>query len=264
MKPYLDLLADVLSNGSYREDRTKVGAYSVFGRQIRFNLAKGFPLLTTKKLRLKSIIHELLWFLAGDTNIQYLNDNGVHIWDAWADRNGDVKNIYGKMWRSWPAYPNDPIDQISGLIDGLMTDPYSRRHIVTAWNPAMIPVTALPSCHCFSQFFIDDGYVSCQLYQRSGDIFLGVPFNIASYALLTMMIAQVTGNEPGEFVHTFGDLHLYANHISQAEEQTSRNPKPLPTMAINPGVRDIFSFRYGDFSLSGYDPHPHIKAEVAV
>jgi thymidylate synthase len=264
MKQYLDLLADVLANGSYRKERTGTGAYSVFGRQVRYNLADGFPLLTTKKLHLKSIIHELLWFLSGDTNIKYLNDNDVHIWDKWADSNGDLGQTYGKMWRSWPAHPNVSVDQIKNVVDSLAIDPYSRRHIVTAWNPATIPDAALPPCHCFFQFFTDDGYLSCQLYQRSGDIFLGVPFNIASYALLTMMVAQVTGYEPGEFIHTFGDLHLYANHVGQAEEQVSRTPGPLPKMAINPGVLVLSHFKYEDFTLESYNPQPHIKADVAV
>jgi thymidylate synthase len=264
MRQYLDLLNDVFLHGSYRLDRTGVGAYSVFGRQIRYDLTDGFPILTTKKLHLKSIIHELLWFLSGDTNIRYLNDNDVHIWDSWAQPNGSLGPVYGASWRSWPAYPNDPIDQISALVDGLKADPHSRRHVVTAWNPATIPNAALPACHCLFQFFVDEGKLSCQLYQRSGDIFLGVPFNIASYALLTMMIAQVTDLRLGEFIHTFGDLHLYSNHIEQYREQITRTPRKLPKMAINPEVHDIFSFKYGDFKLLGYNPHPHIHGDVAV
>jgi len=264
MKQYLDLLAEVLAKGDYRKDRTGVGAYSVFGSQAVFDLTDGFPLLTTKRLHLKSIIHELLWMLAGDTNIKYLNDNAVHIWNEWADKNGDLGPVYGASWRRWPAYPHEPIDQISNLIDGLIRDPYSRRHIVTAWNPATLPNAALPACHMSTQFFVSNGTLSSKLYQRSGDIFLGVPFNIASYSLLTMMVAQVTGLRPGKFIHSFGDLHLYANHIDQAKKQLSRTPRPLPTMTLNPEVRSIFDFKYEDFTLSNYNPHPHVKAEVAV
>ncbi|HKJ60506.1 MAG TPA: thymidylate synthase, partial [Hyphomicrobiales bacterium] len=244
--------------------RTGTGTLSVFGYQMRFDLADGFPLLTTKKLHVKSIIHELLWFLSGDTNIAYLKENGVSIWDEWADENGDLGPVYGKQWRSWPAPGGGSIDQIAQLIEGIKRDPYSRRHIVTAWNPAEIGEMALPPCHCLFQFHVAGGRLSCQLYQRSADIFLGVPFNIASYALLTMMVAQVTELEPGDFIHTFGDAHLYLNHLEQAERQLSREPLPLPRMIINPDVASIFDFVYDDFRLEGYEAHPHIKAEVAV
>jgi thymidylate synthase len=264
MKQYLDLLAEVLADGSYRKDRTGVGAYSIFGRQVRFNLADGFPLLTTKKPHLKSIIIELLWFLSGETNTKYLEDNGVKIWRPWQDENGNVNKLYGVQWRRWSSYVGEDIDQISILIDQLKVNPFSRRHVVSAWNVSDLPDMPLAPCHMTMQFFISGGKLSCQLYQRSGDIFLGVPFNIASYALLTMMVAQVTGYEPGDFVHTFGDLHLYANHVEQAKTQISRTPRPLPRMTINPDVRDIFSFKYEDFTLSDYNPHPHIKADVAV
>jgi thymidylate synthase len=264
MKQYLDLLRLVRNDGVKRSDRTGVGTLGVFGHQMRFDLEAGFPLLTTKKLHLRSIIHELLWFLSGDTNIRYLRENGVSIWDDWADGNGELGPVYGKQWRSWAAPDGRSIDQIAGLIEGLKTNPYSRRHIVSAWNPADVDDMALPPCHCLFQFHVAEGRLSCQLYQRSADIFLGVPFNIASYALLTMMAAQVTGNRPGDFVHTFGDAHLYLNHLEQADRQLSREPRPLPRMVINSDVRSIFDFVYDDFKLEAYEPHPHIKAEVAV
>lgn len=264
MQQYLDLMRRVRTTGVRTKDRTGVGTLSIFGHQMRFDLAEGFPLVTTKKLHLKSIIHELLWFLSGDTNIRYLNEHGVTIWDEWADENGDLGPVYGHQWRSWPARDGGTIDQIAHVIESIRTDPHSRRHIVTAWNPADINAMALPPCHCLFQFHVAEGRLSCQLYQRSADVFLGVPFNIASYALLTMMMAQVTGYEPGEFIHTFGDAHLYLNHLEQADEQLSRKPRPLPRMTLNPRVRSIFDFAYEDFSLSGYDPHPHIKAMVAV
>ena len=261
---YLDLLRTVLETGTDRPDRTGTGTRSIFGHQMRFDLSRGFPLLTTKKLHLKSIVHELLWFLAGDTNIKYLNDNGVRIWDEWADENGDLGPVYGSQWRSWPAPDGGTIDQISNVIEMIRKTPDSRRLIVSAWNPAEVDKMALPPCHCLFQFYVANGKLSCQLYQRSADVFLGVPFNIASYALLTMMVAQVTGLKPGDFVHSFGDTHLYLNHIDQARLQLTRPTRPLPTMTINPDVKDIFSFRYEDFTLENYDPHPHIKAEVAV
>ncbi len=264
MQQYLDLLDRVLSEGVEKADRTGTGTLSVFGHQMRFDLAEGFPLVTTKKLHTKSIIHELLWFLAGDTNIRYLKENGVRIWDEWADENGDLGPVYGKQWRSWAAPDGRTIDQISDVIAAIRTNPDSRRLVVSAWNPADIDRMALAPCHCLFQFYVANGRLSCQLYQRSGDIFLGVPFNIASYALLTLMVAQVTELEPGDFVHTFGDAHLYSNHLEQAREQLSRTPRPLPTMRINPEVHSIFDFVSGDFELIGYDPHPHIKAEVAV
>lgn len=264
MRQYLDLLAHVLENGVDRDDRTGTGTRSVFGYQMRFDLASGFPVLTTKKLHLKSIIHELLWFLKGDTNIRYLNENGVTIWDEWADENGDLGPVYGAQWRSWPAPDGRQIDQIANLLNGLRNNPHSRRHVVTAWNPAEVDRMALPPCHCLFQFHVAEGRLSCQLYQRSADIFLGVPFNIASYALLTMMIAQVTGLKAGDFVHTLGDAHLYHNHFEQAREQLSRTPKPLPTMWINPAVRDLFAFRYEDFWLEGYVADPTIRAPIAV
>ncbi|WP_168076973.1 thymidylate synthase [Caulobacter sp. SSI4214] len=260
---YLALLADILENGVQRGDRTGTGTLGVFGRQIRFDLAKGFPVLTTKKLHLRSIIIELLWFLKGDTNIAYLKDNGVRIWDEWADENGDLGPVYGKQWRSWAAPDGRVIDQISHLVENLKTNPSSRRHIVTAWNPADVDDMALPPCHCLFQFFVADGKLSCQLYQRSADVFLGVPFNIASYALLTLMVAKVVGLKPGEFVHTFGDAHLYLNHLDQAREQLTREPYPFPTMTIA-DKRDLFGFEYEDFALEGYQAHPHIKAEVSV
>ncbi|RZJ01179.1 MAG: thymidylate synthase [Brevundimonas sp.] len=260
---YLNLLRDILDNGAVRDDRTGTGTRGVFGRQMRFDLAKGFPVLTTKKLHLRSIIVELLWFLRGETNIGWLQENGVKIWDEWADAEGELGPVYGKQWRSWAAPDGRVIDQIEKLIEGLKTNPNSRRHIVSAWNPADVDDMALPPCHCLFQFFVADGKLSCQLYQRSADIFLGVPFNIASYALLTMMIAQVVGLEPGEFVHTFGDAHLYLNHVDQAELQLSREPLPLPTMTIAPRD-DLFAYELSDFTLSGYEPWPHIKAAVAV
>ncbi|TKT72245.1 thymidylate synthase [Afipia massiliensis] len=264
MNQYHDLLERILSDGAKKTDRTGTGTLSVFGHQMRFNLASGFPMLTTKKLHLKSIVHELLWFLAGDTNIKYLNDNGVRIWDEWADENGNLGPVYGSQWRSWPAQDGGTIDQISNLIEMIRKNPDSRRLIVSAWNPAEVDKMALPPCHCLFQFYVANGKLSCQLYQRSADVFLGVPFNIASYALLTMMVAQVTGLKPGDFVHSLGDAHLYSNHLEQARLQLTRPTRPLPTMKINPDVKDIFSFRYEDFTLENYDPHPHIKAEVAV
>ncbi len=264
MDQYLDLLRRVRTTGVKKTDRTGTGTLSIFGHQMRFDLAQGFPLVTTKKLHVKSIIHELIWFLAGDTNIAYLKSHGVRIWDEWADANGDLGPVYGRQWRSWAAPDGRTIDQISEAVHLLKTDPDSRRIIVSAWNPADIPQMALAPCHCLFQFYAAEGKLSCQLYQRSADIFLGVPFNIASYALLTMMMAQVTGLEPGEFVHTFGDAHLYLNHLEQADLQLSRAPRPLPTMTIDPRAKDIFAFRYDDFALTGYDPHPHIPAPVAV
>jgi len=264
MRQYLDLLRHVLENGSDRSDRTGTGTRSVFGYQMRFDLARGFPVTTTKKLHLKSIIHELLWFLAGDTNIKYLNDNGVTIWDEWADENGDLGPVYGKQWRSWPGEDGRTIDQISNLLTQIKKNPNSRRLIVTAWNPAEVDQMALPPCHCLFQFYVSDGRLSCQLYQRSADIFLGVPFNIASYALLTMMVAQVSGLKPGDFVHTLGDAHLYANHFEQAREQLTRTPKPLPTMWIDPGVKDLFAFRFEHFRLENYVADASISAPIAV
>ena len=264
MEPYLDLLRRVRTEGVKKTDRTGTGTLSVFGHQMRFDLAKGFPLITTKKLHVKSIIHELIWFLAGDTNIKYLKDNGVGIWDAWADANGDLGPVYGKQWRSWASPDGKQIDQISDVLATLKRDPDSRRMIVSAWNPADIPRMALAPCHCLFQFYVSEGKLSCQLYQRSADVFLGVPFNIASYALLTMMMAQITGLEPGDFVHTFGDAHLYLNHLEHADLQLSRVPRALPVMRINPNVPTLFSFKIEDFTLEGYDPHPHIRAPVAV
>ncbi len=264
MQQYLELMQRVRDHGARKEDRTGTGTLSIFGHQMRFDLSEGFPLVTTKKLHLKSIIHELLWFLAGDTNIAYLKENGVRIWDEWADENGDLGPVYGHQWRSWPAPDGGTIDQISLLVDQIKSKPDSRRHIVTAWNPADIENMALPPCHCLFQFYVAEGKLSCQLYQRSADIFLGVPFNIASYALLTLMVAQVTGLKPGDFVHSFGDAHLYLNHLEQADIQLQRDPHPLPQMAINPDVTDIFGFRYEDFELTGYEPHPHIAALVSV
>jgi len=260
---YLNLLRDILDNGVRRDDRTGTGTLGVFGRQIRFDLSKGFPLLTTKKLHTRSIFMELLWFLRGDTNIRWLQENGVGIWDEWADANGDLGPVYGKQWRSWAAPNGQSIDQIQKLIHGLKTNPNSRRHIVSAWNPADVDDMALPPCHCLFQFFVADGKLSCQLYQRSADVFLGVPFNIASYALLTMMLAQTVGLEPGDFVHTFGDAHLYLNHLEQAELQLTRAPLPLPTLTVAPKP-DIFAYEMSDFVLSDYTPWPHIKAAVAV
>ena len=264
MQTYLDLLSDVLETGTDRSDRTGTGTRSVFGRQVRFDLADGFPLLTTKKLHLKSIIYELLWFLRGETNVRWLQERGVRIWNEWADENGDLGPVYGSQWRSWPDGRGGTIDQIANVVHSLRTRPESRRHIVTAWNPAEVDDMALPPCHCLFQFYVADGKLSCQLYQRSADLFLGVPFNIASYALLTQMMAQVTGLEPGHFVHSFGDLHLYHNHFEQAREQLSRTPRVLPKLSINTERRDIFDFVYEDFEVSGYDPHPGIKAEIAV
>jgi len=264
MIQYHDLLERILSDGVEKTDRTGTGTLSIFGHQMRFNLAAGFPLLTTKKLPLKSIVHELLWFLKGDTNVRYLQQHKVTIWDEWADANGDLGPVYGAQWRSWPTPDGRSIDQIADVVGMIRTNPDSRRLIVSAWNPADIARMALPPCHCLFQFYVARGRLSCQLYQRSADVFLGVPFNIASYALLTMMVAQVTGLRPGEFVHTFGDAHLYTNHLEQARLQLTRPPRPLPTMRLNPAVTDIFAFRYEDFTLENYDPHPHIKAEVAV
>lgn len=265
MQEYLRLLQKVLDHGSFREDRTGTGAYSVFGEQSRYDLSAGFPLVTTKKCHLRSIIHELLWFIKGDTNVGYLRDNKVTIWDEWADDDGDLGPVYGAQWRRWQGCDGaPPVDQLATLIEGIKTKPYSRRHIVSAWNVARIDEMALPPCHCLFQFFVDRGRLSCQLYQRSADIFLGVPFNIASYALLTMMVAQVCDLQPGDFVHTFGDLHLYANHVDQAREQLSRAPRALPAMRINPAVKDIDNFTYEDFTLEAYDPWPAIKAPIAV
>lgn len=280
MEQYLDLLGHILKNGTEKNDRTGTGTISVFGYQMRFDLNEGFPLLTTKKLHTKSIIHELLWFLRGDTNVKYLQENDVHIWDEWANEKGELGPVYGKQWRSWtnfaegsvddqnisadPHYKNYPIDQITNLIEMIKKNPDSRRLIVSAWNPAEVDQMALPPCHCLFQFYVVGGKLSCQLYQRSADVFLGVPFNIASYALLTMMVTQVCGLVPGEFIHTFGDVHLYKNHIPQAILQRDRSPRPLPKMMINPNIKDIFSFRYEDFELLNYDPLPHIKAKVSV
>ena len=264
MKQYLDLLREIRDNGVTKTDRTGVGTKSIFGHQMRFNLQDGLPLLTTKKVFLKGIIYELLWFLKGDTNIKFLTDHNVHIWDEWADENGDLGYVYGKQWRSWEATDGRVIDQISQVVDLIKNHPNSRRILVTAWNPAEIDKMALPPCHCLFQFYVADGKLSCQLYQRSADTFLGVPFNIASYALLTMMLAQVCGLEPGEFIHTTGDTHIYLNHLEQVNEQLSREPRPLPKMIINPDVKSIFDFKYEDFKLEGYDPYPAIKAPVAV
>jgi thymidylate synthase len=264
MKQYLDLMRTILDEGHYKADRTGTGTYSIFGYQMRFDLQKGFPLLTTKKLHLRSIIYELLWFLRGDTNIQYLHDHNVTIWDEWADENGDLGPVYGKQWRSWVAPDGRVIDQITSLIEQIKRNPDSRRLIVSAWNPADVDQMALPPCHTMFQFYVSNGELSCQLYQRSADVFLGVPFNIASYALLTMMVAQVCGLKAKDFVHTFGDAHIYSNHVEQAKLQLSRDPRPLPQMRINPAVNSIFDFQYEDFTLENYNPHPHIKAEVAV
>lgn len=264
MKQYLDLLQEIMDHGTVKSDRTGVGTKSIFGHQMRFDLSEGFPLLTTKKVHLRSIIHELLWFISGDTNIGYLHDNKVSIWDEWADANGDLGPVYGKQWRSWDTPDGRSIDQLSEVIETIKRNPDSRRMIVCAWNPSDVDKMALPPCHCFFQFYVADGRLSCQLYQRSADTFLGVPFNIASYALLTMMIAQVCGLKPGEFVHTTGDTHIYLNHFDQVREQLSRTPRPLPVMKLNPEVKDIFQFRYEDFTLEGYDPWPAIKAPVAV
>lgn len=264
MQQYLDLMRHVRENGTERADRTGTGTLSVFGHQMRFDLAEGFPVVTTKKIHMPSVIHELLWFLKGDTNIGYLNDNGVSIWNAWADEDGDLGPVYGHQWRSWPTPDGKKVDQITNLIEQINTRPESRRLIVSAWNVADVDSMALPPCHCLFQFYVADGKLSCQLYQRSADIFLGVPFNIASYALLTMMVAQVTGLEPGDFVHTFGDAHLYLNHLEQADAQLAREPYELPRMTLNPDVEDVFGFTYEDFTLDGYRFHPHIPAKVAV
>jgi thymidylate synthase len=264
MKQYLNLLEHILENGTVKSDRTGTGTQSVFGYQMRFNLEDGFPLLTTKKLHIRSIIHELLWFLKGETNIRYLKENNVSIWNEWADENGDLGPVYGHQWRSWNSPDGRTMDQISDLISLIKKNPDSRRLIVSAWNVSDIPEMKLPPCHVLFQFYVSEGKLSCQLYQRSADVFLGVPFNIASYALLTMMVAQVTGLKPGEFIHTFGDAHLYSNHIEQARLQLTREPKELPVMEIDPSVKNIFDFRFEHFNLLNYDPHPHIKAEVAV
>ncbi|QOD81794.1 thymidylate synthase [Chromobacterium haemolyticum] len=264
MRQYLDLMRHVLEHGHDKSDRTGTGTRSVFGHQMRFDLQQGFPLITTKKCHLRSIIHELLWFLSGDTNIRYLKENGVSIWDEWADENGDLGPVYGYQWRSWPAPDGRHIDQIANVVAMIKNNPDSRRLIVSAWNPALVDEMALPPCHSLFQFYVADGKLSCQLYQRSADIFLGVPFNIASYALLTMMMAQVCGLQAGEFVHTLGDAHLYSNHLEQTALQLSREPRALPTLKLNPQVKDIFGFKFEDFELEGYDPHPHIKAAVAV
>jgi thymidylate synthase len=264
VQQYHNLLSKILEDGIDRGDRTGTGTRSIFGHQMRFDLSKGFPLVTTKKLHLRSIIHELLWFVAGDTNIAYLKENGVKIWDDWADENGDLGPVYGYQWRSWPAPDGRSIDQISNVLEMIRKSPESRRLIVSAWNPALVDEMALPPCHALFQFYVADGKLSCQLYQRSADVFLGVPFNIASYALLTMMIAQVTGLKLGDFVHTLGDAHLYSNHFDQAREQLTRTPRALPEMKINPAVTDLFAFKYEDFELTGYNPHPHIAAPIAV
>jgi len=264
MRQYLDLMERVLAEGVEKRDRTGTGTLSIFGHQMRFDLADGFPLVTTKKLHVKSIIYELLWFLRGDTNVKYLNEHGVSIWNEWADANGDLGPVYGKQWRSWPAPDGTTIDQIANVVAEIRRNPFSRRLIVTAWNPAQVDKMALPPCHCLFQFNVADGALSCQLYQRSADVFLGVPFNIASYALLTVVMAQVTGYKPGAFIHSIGDAHLYLNHLEQAQLQLSRPPRPLPTLRLNPAAKDLFALRYEDFSLEGYDPHPHIKAAVAV
>jgi thymidylate synthase len=264
MKQYLDLLQHVLDNGRFKGDRTGTGTYAVFGAQARFDLRESFPLLTTIKLHLRSIIHELLWFLQGDTNVKYLHENKVSIWDEWADENGNLGRVYGAQWRDWRSSDGRSVDQISNLIAGIKNNPDSRRHLVSAWNPGEIDGMALPPCHAIFQFFVRDGELSCQLYQRSADLFLGVPFNIASYSLLTLMVAHVCDLQPGDFVHTFGDLHLYSNHLDQAKEQLSREPRKLPTVRINPEVKDIFGFKFEDFEVVGYDPHPAIKAPIAV
>ncbi len=264
MRQYLDLLARVRKSGTRKGDRTKTGTLAIFGHQMRFDLEADFPLVTTKKLHVKSIIHELLWFLQGSTNVRYLNEHGVRIWDEWADESGELGPVYGRQWRSWPAPDGRQIDQIANVVEGLKRDPDSRRHIVSAWNVGELDRMALSPCHCLFQFYVGDGRLSCQLYQRSADVFLGVPFNIASYALLTLMMAQVTGLAPGEFIHTFGDAHLYLNHLDQADEQLKRSPRPLPRMEINPDIRSLFDFAYEDFRLVGYDPHPAISAKVAV
>ncbi len=264
MRQYLDLMERVLAEGVEKRDRTGVGTRSIFGHQLRFDLTQGFPLVTTKKLHVKSIVYELLWFLRGDTNVKYLDEHGVTIWDEWADDNGDLGPVYGRQWRSWPTPDGGSIDQMADVVAEIRRNPASRRLIVTAWNPAENDLMALSPCHCLFQFNVAAGALSCQLYQRSADVFLGVPFNIASYALLTLMVAQVTGLKPGAFIHSFGDTHLYLNHLEQARLQLARSPRPLPTLRLNPVVKDLFGFRYEDFSLEGYEPHPHIKAAVAV
>ena len=264
MRAYLDLVRDILDNGTEKHDRTGTGTLSVFGRQLRFDLSEGFPLVTTKRIHLKSVVHELLWFLAGDTNIAYLNDHGVTIWDEWADATGELGPVYGRQWRSWAAPDGRVIDQMAEVVDAIRRNPDSRRLIVSAWNPADVPAMALPPCHLLFQFYVADGRLSCQMYQRSADVFLGVPFNIASYALLTQMVAHVTGLRPGDFVHSFGDTHLYLNHLEQARLQLTREPRPLPRVVLNPDVTDLFSFRFEDIQVEGYDPHPAIKAKVAV
>ena len=264
MQQYLDLMRHVLDTGTRKSDRTGTGTLSIFGAQLRFDLARGFPLVTTKKVHMKSIVHELLWFLKGETNIRYLKDNGVSIWDEWADEHGELGPVYGHQWRSWPAPDGGSIDQIAQVVADIRRNPDSRRHIVTAWNPADLPKMALSPCHTLFQFYVADGRLSCQLYQRSADVFLGVPFNIASYALLTLMVAQVSGLAPGEFIHTFGDTHLYLNHLDQAREQLTRTPRALPVLELNPDIADLFAFRYEDIALTGYDPLPAIKAPVAV
>jgi thymidylate synthase len=264
MRQYHDLMERILAHGAVKNDRTGTGTLSIFGHQMRFDLKDGFPLTTTKKLHVKSIVYELLWFLAGDTNVGYLNDHGVTIWDEWADEKGDLGPVYGRQWRSWPSPDGGTIDQISNVIAAVRRDPNSRRLIVSAWNPADVDKMALPPCHCLFQFYVAEGRLSCQLYQRSADVFLGVPFNIASYALLTLMVAQVAGLRAGEFVHTLGDAHLYLDHVEQAQLQLARPLRPLPTMRLNPAIADLFAFRYEDFALEGYEPHPHIKAKVAV
>lgn len=264
MKQYLELLSRVMDEGVDRSDRTGTGTRGVFGHQMRFDLAQGFPMLTTKKLHLKSIIYELLWFMAGDTNIKYLQDNGVKIWDAWADEDGDLGPVYGKQWRRWETADGRVIDQLSNVIDAIKANPYSRRHIVSAWNPADVDDMALPPCHCLFQFHVADGKLSCQLYQRSADIFLGVPFNIASYALLTYMMAKQCDLEPGDFVHSFGDAHIYSNHFEQVKKQLSREPRSLPKLTLNPDVKSLYSYTFEDISITEYDPHPHIKGKVAV
>lgn len=264
MKQYLDLLSHVMENGNRKEDRTGTGTISTFGYQLRFNLDEGFPMLTTKKLHLKSIIHELLWFLKGDTNIRYLNENGVRIWNEWADENGNLGNIYGYQWRSWPGPDGKKTDQIKSVLESIKNNPDSRRHIVSAWNVGDLDKMALPPCHILFQFYVADNRLSCQLYQRSADIFLGVPFNIASYSLLLLMMAQETGLKPGEFIHTLGDAHIYLNHVEQVKLQLSREPRKLPELVLNPDVKSIFEFRYEDFELKNYDPHPHIKGAISV
>ena len=264
MRQYLDLAQHVLDNGSVKEDRTNTGTISIFGHQMRFDLSQGFPLVTTKKLHLKSIVHELLWFLAGDTNVKYLQDHGVRIWNEWADENGNLGPVYGHQWRSWPSAGGKTVDQITELVEQIKNNSASRRLIVSAWNVGDIPNMALPPCHCLFQFYVQDGKLSCQLYQRSADVFLGVPFNIASYALLTLMMAQVTGLQAGEFIHTFGDVHIYSNHVEQIQQQLTRTPYTLPTMHINPDVKNIFDFKFEDFELLDYQAHPHIKGVVAV